>query len=160
MAICWTRVDDRLIHGQVIVAWRHYLGYQAIILVDDEVAGDPFLREVLALALPGDLTIEIYAAAEAIAALSQPPGPKTMLLFKAPQAALALVEGGLPLARLNVGNLAAKPGSVRVQRSISVTAADAAALDALSARGVDVFLQPTPDDPALGWPQVRKRVRF
>jgi PTS system mannose-specific IIB component len=154
---CWARVDDRLIHGQVAVAWRRHLGYEAIWIVDDALCEDPFLAETLRLAAPQDVAVEAHTVAAAVDALRTQMPERLLLLFRQPQAAVALVEAGADFKQVVVGNLAPSLGSKRVMRSITLNAAQVAALDALTARGVRVIFQPTPDDPALGWVAVRRR---
>jgi mannose/fructose/N-acetylgalactosamine-specific phosphotransferase system component IIB len=151
----WARLDDRLIHGQVVVGWRQHLRFEAIHVVDDEVARDPFLRDVLRAAAPAGVAVEVYAAKEAADALAASSSRMVLLLVKRPQTALALLEAGVPLVQLNVGNLAPAPGSTRAVRAISLTPSHAAALDELAERGVRVTLQPTLDDPAIEWGAVR-----
>jgi PTS system mannose-specific IIB component len=153
----WARVDDRLIHGQVTVAWRRHLGYEAIWIVDDALSEDPFLAETLRLAAPQSVAVEACTVAAAADALRVRPPERVLLLFRQLQAVLGLVEAGIALGQLVVGNLAPSPGSKRVMRSIALNAAQVAALDALAARGARVIFQPTPDDPALGWVVVRRR---
>ena len=153
----WTRIDDRLIHGQVTVGWRQHLRYDAICVVDDVAAADPALRDALRLAAPAGVVVHVYTTEEATSALAASPSERTLLLLKSPQTALALVEGGLSLSQLNIGNLAARPGSVRVLKSISLTVEDVAALDALDARGIAITFQPTPDDPTVDWRALRPR---
>lgn len=155
MTIVLARLDDRLLHGQVVVAWRQRLRFEEIYVVDDEVARDPYLRDVLCAAAPAGVAVEVYTATEAVGALAASLSRVVLLLVKRPRTALALLDAGAPLAQLNVGNLAPEPGSVRAVRSISLTPAHAAALDALAERGVRVTLQPTPDDPAIAWGAVR-----
>jgi PTS system mannose-specific IIB component len=154
---CWARVDDRLIHGQVAVAWRRHLGYEAIWIVDDALGEDPFLAETLRLAAPQDVAVEAHTVAAAADALRTRMPERLLLLFRQPQAAVALVEAGADFEQVVVGNLAPSLGSKRVMRSITLNAAQVAALDALTARGVRVIFQPTPDDPAFGWMTVRRR---
>jgi mannose/fructose/N-acetylgalactosamine-specific phosphotransferase system component IIB len=153
----WARVDDRLIHGQVTVAWLRHLGYEAIWTVDDALGEDPFLVETLRLATPRGVVVEVHTVAVVADALRVRVPERVLLLFRQPQAALELVELGMTLPRLVVGNLAPSPGSRRIMRSIALNAAQAAALDALTARGVRVVFQPTPDDPAREWATVRRR---
>jgi mannose/fructose/N-acetylgalactosamine-specific phosphotransferase system component IIB len=153
----WARVDDRLIHGQVTVAWRRYLGYEAIWIVDDGLGEDPFMVETLRLTAPQGVAVEVHTISAAADALQARAPERLLLLFEQPQVALRLVEAGIALPQLVVGNLAPSPGSRRVMRSIALNAAQAAALDALAARGVHVVLQPTPDDPAREWTSVRRR---
>jgi D-glucosaminate-specific PTS system IIB component len=152
----WARVDDRLIHGQVTVAWRRHLSYKAIWIVDDALGEDPFLGETLRLAAPQGVEVEVYTVAATAAALQARAPERLLLLFRGPGAALGLVEAGIALPQLVVGNLAPSPGSRRAMRSIALNAAQVAALDALAAHGVRIIFQPTPDDPAREWAVVRR----
>jgi PTS system mannose-specific IIB component len=184
--ICWVRIDDRLIHGQVTVDWRRHLQYDEIWVVDDGVRDDPYLRDVLRMAAPAGVAVQVYGVGEAIPAWTalplpepsaQPPASFTaspsealsglldatqphciLVLIKSPQAALTLVERGIALAHLNIGCLAARPGSVRAFRSISLTPEDSAALDALTEHGVHITFQLTPGDAQADWPAVRQRM--
>lgn len=153
----WARVDDRLIHGQVVLGWRQHLRLEEIWVVDDALAADPFMVDALRLAAPADVSLRLLTAAQAAATLAAPLAWRTLLLFQEPQTALALVEAGVRLAQLNVGNLAARPGSRRAWQSISLTERQAAALDALAERGVTITFQATPDDLPVPWTQVRRR---
>lgn len=158
-AILWTRVDDRLIHGQITVGWRQYLHFEEIWVVDDLTAADPPLAQVLSLAAPADVRVRVYTAQEAVAALRASHASQVLLLVKAPQTALDLVRGGAPIAQLNVGNVAAAPGRQRVFQSISLGPAHMAALDELSALGVRITFQQAPEDRTADWQTIRKNVR-
>jgi PTS system mannose-specific IIB component len=162
----WVRVDDRLIHGQVTVGWRQYLRYSEIWVVDDLACEDPYLQDALRLAAPEGVAVRVLGVAEARARLSSPPwsvrggprGGQVLLLVRSPETALALVEGGVPLERLNVGNLSARPGSVRAFRNISLTPGHIEALDALAERGVRITFQLAPEDAQADWAAVRQRL--
>jgi len=158
VTIVLARLDDRLLHGQVVVAWRQFLRFDTAYVIDDGVAGDPYLVDALCLAAPSDLQVRVMTVAEAALALTEAPVGRAILLFKIPLSALALVEVGVALPGLNVGNLASGPGRVRVQRSISLSKEEAATLDELSARGVEVTFQQTPDDRAVGWDVLRRKI--
>jgi mannose/fructose/N-acetylgalactosamine-specific phosphotransferase system component IIB len=154
----WTRLDERLIHGQVITAWRQHLGYKAICVVDDAVAGDPYLSDALRLAVPAGIEVSIYAVREAVDILKEPPNVETLLLIRSPRTALALVEAGISLSVVNVGNVAARSGSKRVLKSISLTVDQAKMLDALVENGIEISFQVTPEDPPMSWQKLRRRV--
>jgi PTS system mannose-specific IIB component len=182
----WFRVDDRLIHGQVTVGWRQYLRYAEIWVVDEVARQDPYLRDALRLAAPEGVTVRVFGVEEAAALLRSPRAPSecrpspeqptgkgasssppalrgglrggVLLLLRSPQAALALVEGGVPLEQLNVGNLSARPGSVRAFRNISLTPAHVEALDVLAGDGVRITFQLAPEDAQADWPSVRRRM--
>ena len=162
----WVRVDDRLIHGQVTVGWRQYLRYAEIWVVDDQARDDPYLQDALRLAAPEGVVVRVLGVEEAGSSCARPPSSvvrrpssQVLLLVKSPEAALALLEGGMPLEQLNVGNLASRPGSVRAFKNISLTPAHVEALDALAARGVRITFQLAPEDAQADWPAVRRRLR-
>jgi mannose/fructose/N-acetylgalactosamine-specific phosphotransferase system component IIB len=165
----WVRIDDRLIHGQVTVGWRQYLRYHEIWVVDDVVRGDPYLRDALRLAAPLGVKVQVMGLEEAINAIA---GEKTsapasigrtssgsvLMLLRNPEGVLALIEGGVVLDRVNVGNLGSRPGSVRAIKNVSLTQGHVAALDALVGRGVEVFFQLAPEDARFDWEAVRRRM--
>ena len=155
--LCWTRIDDRLIHGQVTTVWRRYLDYEAIVIIDDLVAADPMLVDVLHLAAPVDTPLTIYTTEKAVAALQVEPQPRTLLLLKAPQTALALIQKGLDIAQINVGNIAAAPGKKRAFQSISLGPDEVTALNALAEQGVAITFQATPEDTTVRWQTLKAR---
>jgi mannose/fructose/N-acetylgalactosamine-specific phosphotransferase system component IIB len=159
------------------VGWRQHLRYAEIWVVDDLVLADPYLQDALRLAAPSGVEVRVYRVEEAGALLAPSVAPRllgretsptvcgggggardVLLLVRSPGAALALVEGGVPLSQVNVGNVSARPGSVRVFKNISLTPAQAEALDALAGRGVQITFQLTPEDPQVDWPVVRRRI--
>jgi mannose/fructose/N-acetylgalactosamine-specific phosphotransferase system component IIB len=184
LASIWVRVDDRLIHGQVTVGWRQHLRYAEIWVVDDLVLDDPYLQDALQLAAPAGVEVRVYGVEEAgvllgSGAVSRLRGRETsnvrcqassrvrvgvaeacevLLLVRSPEVAWALIEGGVPLSQVNVGNVSARPGSVRVFKNISLTPVQAEALDALAGRGVHITFQLTPEDPQADWAVVRRRI--
>jgi PTS system mannose-specific IIB component len=122
------RIDNRLIHGQVTVAWVGAVGANRLIVANDEVAADEFQRVLLPQASRGVPT-SVLSIADTVAHCASPAAgnERIMILAKFPTDALALIEGGVRPAEVNVGNQAPKPGTkfTMVTRSISVTAEDA-----------------------------------
>jgi PTS system mannose-specific IIB component len=128
MPVKHIRIDNRLIHGQVTVAWVGAIGANHLIVANDEVAADEFQRVLLPQAARGVPT-SVLSVADTVAHCASPAAAsqQIMILAKFPTDALALVEGGVRAAEINVGNQAPKPGTkfTMVTRSISVTAEDA-----------------------------------
>ena len=86
-----TRIDNRLIHGQVMTAWVKKYWIKKIILVDDEIVKDDFMKEVLTLSAPSGVKIEVRSAADAVAELKKDDSNEsTMLLLKDLQNGLLL----------------------------------------------------------------------
>lgn len=65
MNVCLARVDERLIHGQVMTAWVKKAWIKKIMLVDDEIVKDDFMKEVLSMSAPAGVKVEVCSAAGA-----------------------------------------------------------------------------------------------
>lgn len=143
MAIALVRVDDRLIHGQVVAVWLRALDATRIVVVDDAVAADEFLRDVLVLAAPRGVAVEVLDLAAAILRLPAVAADDrpTLVLVRTPVTALRLREAGVPFALLNVGGLGSRPGRLALYRTISADAEERAAMRALERLGTRVELR-------------------
>jgi len=151
-SISLARIDDRLIHGQVIIKWLRAVPCDEILICDDQVRADPFLQKVLSLAVPPNVHLSVRSIAESVDYLSDGgPSPRVMLLLKTPHAALEILRRGICFAELNVGGMTSGPGTRRLYRSISATFAQIADLREIHRMGVRIVFQtvPEPEERAL-----------
>ncbi|MEW6523045.1 MAG: PTS sugar transporter subunit IIB [Bacillota bacterium] len=134
------RVDDRLIHGQVVAVWMRALSANRIIIVDDKVAKDAFMQDILAMAAPPGVPVEAFTVADAVEVLKGEPAPgeKVIVLMKNPAAAVALRAAGVAITHLNVGGMGAGPGRKSLYRNISASQEEINMLKLLSDQGVEV----------------------
>jgi PTS system mannose-specific IIB component len=143
------RIDNRLIHGQVTVAWVGTIGANHLIVANDEVAADEFQRLLLPQASRGVRT-SVLSVADTIAHCTGEAAAREqiMILAKFPSDALLVLEGGVTVAEVNVGNQAPKPGSkfTMVTRSISVTEDDAKAYRRIAELAGRLHCQMMPTD--------------
>jgi D-glucosaminate PTS system EIIB component len=144
------RVDDRLIHGQVVIAWGERLRPRRLWVVDDLSAANAWERDLLASAAPG-IEVRVLTAAEAAAgypaaALEPIAG---MLVVRDLATALALVEAGAAIPSFTLGGLHYAPGKVKVHEYVYLDAADRERARALLARGVALEVQDVPASRAL-----------
>jgi mannose/fructose/N-acetylgalactosamine-specific phosphotransferase system component IIB len=142
------RVDDRLIHGQVVVKWLRHIPCDEIWVVDDDLAADDFMQQVLRLAAPPGVLVRIAPVHEAATLLlpSRSAGGTALLLVRSPQAALELLDQGLEFRELNIGGLASGPQTARLYKSISASPEQIAALQSIQERGVRVYFQMVPEE--------------
>jgi mannose/fructose/N-acetylgalactosamine-specific phosphotransferase system component IIB len=142
------RIDDRLIHGQVIAGWIKHQRFTRIVILDDDVAADSFLQQVLRLAAPPDLRVEVYSIAEGIRLLGQDDANRksTMILLKTPLAARRLLDEGLAYDALNIGGIGHKPGRKSIFKNISASQEELAVLKYLVGRGVKITLLTVPGE--------------
>lgn len=155
------RVDNRLVHGQVLEAWLPALEADAILVADDEAAADPFARAAMQLAIPEDVSFSVLSLDAAAARLAGegPPGSRTLLLLREVEDAARLVEKGAALSALNLGNVHFRPGRAQVTGSVHLDRAELGRLEALQARGVAIDLRAVPGEKALGLDAVRHALR-
>jgi mannose/fructose/N-acetylgalactosamine-specific phosphotransferase system component IIB len=145
MSWALVRVDDRLIHGQVVVSWGARLQPRRIWIADDAAAADAWERDLLASAAPG-VDVRVVTIAEAAAqwgAEAASPDP-AILLVRDLGAALALLEAGAPLGTLNLGGLHYTPGKVKVAEYVYLDEADRTLARRLAAAGVALEVQDVP----------------
>jgi mannose/fructose/N-acetylgalactosamine-specific phosphotransferase system component IIB len=148
MSLRLVRIDDRLIHGQVVAVWLRALGAQRIVIVDDATARDPFLSEVLTLAAPQGVPVEVHAVAEGavrLIELAATPEP-VMVLARSPRTILGLRQAGVPIEVVDLGGMGSGPGRKRLHKTISASPDEFRELRELEQLGTRVEVQIVADD--------------
>ena len=147
-AYLWVRVDDRLLHGQVALGWRHELDPAAFLIVDDATAADPFASALFHAALPEGLELAVLDTRSFLdPATQRPPEARTVLLIRGIAEARILCEGGFRPESVNLGGLHHRPGARRYLDFIYLTDKDVADARWLLARGIEIFAQDLPSSP-------------
>lgn len=149
MAIVHTRVDERLIHGQVAMVWTNTVGATRIAVVNDEAVKDEMIIAGLKMAKPAGVKLSILSKAKAVEKLKSDvyDGDKLFVITKNLQDAAYLVENGVNLGTINVGNIAKREGAVQIKKSVYVTEEDIATVNKLIASGTAVTAQMLPTEP-------------
>lgn len=155
MGKLYVRVDDRLIHGQTIVAWCPTLGIQEIIAVDDVSAANPMLKSILTMGVPKNYKTGIVTTQEARELLAAGSDKTRLLIVKFPQKLEELGQEILGCEKLILGNLAKRPDTVhKVSGATGIfylSDQDVALLDSLAAEGVDIVFYQLPNGTKLTW---------
>lgn len=155
--IAFARVDNRLIHGQVVEAWLPQLGVRRIVVLDDEAAHNPLTRAAMGLAVPSEVTVEILAASADLAAV-QASKERVLLLFRDVHGAVAACARGLRLETLNLGNVHFAEGRVAVSPAVFLSRIEIGELEGLAATGVAIELRTLPRDRPLSLGEVSAKV--
>ena len=144
------RIDERLIHGQVMTQWCRIRHFNTIMIVDDATANDAFLKQVCVMAVPKDFVPLCQTADEAAAyLLGDSDKEEILLLVKTPDTVERLVEKGVEVKELNAGGMGMRPGRVKLCRDIAATPAEQEVFKRLIAKGINVFVQRVPNDSAV-----------
>jgi mannose/fructose/N-acetylgalactosamine-specific phosphotransferase system component IIB len=147
MPIVLTRVDDRLVHGQVVVGWGRPLDLHRIVLVDDEVRASPWEQELYRMAAPREIAVEFLSAAEAAKFLAGwEAGRERVLVLAGSIDTVGELIRRAPgiIRRLNLGGIHAGPGRRERLRYLYLSEAEIDALDALARDGIEVAAQDLP----------------
>jgi mannose/fructose/sorbose-specific phosphotransferase system IIB component len=144
--IVLSRIDDRLIHGQVVEGWVNYLKATRIFVADDRVAANPFQRAIMELSVPQGLKVSIGCVEEICGQLSAAAldADRIILLFSNPADVVRAMESGLDCRALNIGGMHYVPGKHKLMDVLSVDDTDLAALKKLAAKGIKVDIQTVP----------------
>jgi PTS system mannose-specific IIB component/fructoselysine and glucoselysine-specific PTS system IIB component len=152
MPIVLCRIDDRLIHGQVVLGWGRPLGIERIVLVNDEVAASPWEQDLYRMAVPAEIELQFASTAAATGNLSGwgTDAPRTLLLTGdiATMVALHSADGGA-LREVNLGGLHHRPGRRQRLPYVYLSDDERAELARLEARGAHVSAQDLPTAAAV-----------
>lgn len=145
------RIDDRLIHGQVATRWSTGLKASRIMIIDDEVANDEVQKSVLRMAAPAGISTSIISEEKAITNIKAKKYEmqRVLLVVKRPRVLLNLVDAGLDLVEINVGNMSGRENAISIKKSVSLTAEERSDIEKLISKGVKVIAQMVPDEPAI-----------
>lgn len=149
MAIALLRVDDRLVHGQVVEGWLPSLQADLIVVVSAAAAADPVQSALMRMAMPASVGLLVLGVADAADALRSPQmsARRALVLVPGPEEALALLKSGVFVDRVNVGGLHFTIGKVQLGRALFLDEKDKEALRGIIARGVRLEGRPLPSDP-------------
>ena len=145
------RVDDRLIHGQVVLGWGSVLKPDRIVLADDEVASNEWERNLYASAAPPEIKVSILPLTEAAAQLKRGvfDAEKVILLVKHPRSVLSLMDLGLPVSEVNVGGLHYREGREKILENVYLDAEERSIMRELVKRGVTLDGRALPSSQAV-----------
>lgn len=151
MTLVLNRIDDRLIHGQVVVGWGQPLDVKFIVLVDDTVAASGWEQELYRMGVPPEMEVCFHSAADAAGRLAgYRAQPRAGILLTGDIATMRqLVEHG-GVREVNVGGIHHRAGRTQHLRYVFLTPAEAAALGELQALGAVVTAQDVPAARAIG----------
>lgn len=156
--ISLVRVDNRLIHGQVIEAWLPYLKVSRVLVADDEAASNPLTRAAMGLAVPRRVRVDVQPLRETnFADLESSPEP-TLLVVRDISGVLLARRRGLVCRALNLGNIHFAPGRAQVTPSVFLSPEEVASLEELAAGGMQIEIRAVPRERPLPLAEILARL--
>lgn len=145
--IVFARVDNRLVHGQVGASWVGAVKANLIVVADDEAAADPVQQSLMKMTADANgIGIRFFSLQKTIDIIHKASASQHMFVVaRTPQNMLALIEGGVPIKEVNIGNMHAS-GDKRVfhEQHVYVDNEDLKAFSAMETKGTKVFIQIAP----------------
>jgi mannose/fructose/N-acetylgalactosamine-specific phosphotransferase system component IIB len=152
MPIVLCRVDDRLVHGQVVIGWGRPLGVERIVLVDGTVAASPWEQDLYRMAVPPEIEIRFATVAEAAPQLGSWQAEDTRVaLLTGDIETMAALHQAAPavVRRINLGGIHHRPGRRERLPYLYLTDDELRSLVALEAGGAEVTAQDLPTSPTV-----------
>jgi PTS system mannose-specific IIB component len=144
------RIDDRLIHGQVVTAWVKQTNGNRIIIVDNALTKDAFMQKILKAAAPPGIKVDVLTVEDASAVLTEDAaeGEKIIILVKVPEAIEALMDNGVRFEKIILGGMGAKTGRTKFNKNVSASAEETSTMKRIIEKGTPIFFQLVPTEKA------------
>jgi mannose/fructose/N-acetylgalactosamine-specific phosphotransferase system component IIB len=153
MPLVLARIDDRFIHGQVIVGWSRRLRPDRIILCNDKIAADPWQKRVYTASVPPEMQVSVLDRESTVRLLvgqdRATNGEDIILLVGTPADMQDLHARGLSLAEVNVGGMHYVKGKSELLEFVYVDRGDINAMRALDEDGIRLVAQTVPGGKAV-----------
>jgi mannose/fructose/N-acetylgalactosamine-specific phosphotransferase system component IIB len=147
MGIVLCRVDDRLVHGQVVIGWGRPLGVEFIALVDEGVAASPWEQDLYRMAVPPEIEVRFATVAEAVSQLAAWNGnAHRSLILTGDVETMAALHRAAPAVvhRINLGGIHHRPGRRERLPYLYLSDDELRGLVALEAEGAEITAQDLP----------------
>ena len=140
----FTRLDDRLVHGQVCAAWLKTVGVKNLVIIDDATRADSFMIDMFEMLLPGDIQMTVFDEKDGLASLLEGLDAPSMLLIKEPATIKRLVEGGIDFDEINIGGLGMTKNRKPFHETIAASDEERAIFKELIKKGIKLNIQTIP----------------
>ncbi|AEB07061.1 PTS system sorbose subfamily IIB component [Coriobacterium glomerans PW2] len=155
------RVDDRLIHGEVVSVWTPSLSANCILVADDAVAQDKFNSRVLKSLAPDGVKVFVATIEAAIKGLNKEPvpGERVIVLTKSPITFLRMIEAGVPITQVNLGGMGLHGNRAPFIKNVAADPDEVAAIKKMHDSGVHVYYQLVPEQAMIEVNDALKRMQ-
>ncbi|RAW82991.1 PTS N-acetylgalactosamine transporter subunit IIB [Photorhabdus laumondii subsp. clarkei] len=145
--ILMTRIDNRLVHGQVGVTWTNSLGANLVLVANDQAAGDLMQQNLMDMVVSDGVQTRYFTLQKTIDMIHKAAErQKIFIVCKTPQDVLTLVKGGVPIRFVNVGNMHFAEGKRQIHKTVSVDDSDVVVFRELEQLGVTCEIRRVPDE--------------
>jgi mannose/fructose/N-acetylgalactosamine-specific phosphotransferase system component IIB len=148
MPIKLVRVDDRLVHGQVVLKWTRAIGANMILVADDIAANDVLQQTLMRVAAPPGIQLEVHTIADAANKLNSGEWKQKeiFVIVRNPITLLKFVNEGAEIEYVNVGNAGGGEGKTRLTKQVAATQEELSAWHSLNEKNIKLEVQWVPGE--------------
>jgi PTS system galactosamine-specific IIB component len=141
-----TRIDNRLIHGQIIGQWATTIGANLILVADDETAENELEKNLMKIAAETmGFETRFFTIAKTIEIINKAaPHQHIFIICRTPKQALQLIDGGVPIKKVNIGNMHFDPGKTNIGLKVYADKEELKTLEEIKTKVDELFIQDTP----------------
>ena len=160
--ILTVRIDDRLLHGQVVYSWKAALSYNAVVIASNEAANDETRKMALKMSCPDGVRLAIRTIEDAAKVLKNPKlAPmKVFVICSKPKDAYELLALIDETPVLNVGGMQMHDGKVLLSPAVYVSKEDIAYLDKIQDSGIEIEVRQVPTDNVRNYNDLKSKITF
>jgi fructoselysine/glucoselysine PTS system EIIB component len=146
-----TRIDDRLVHGQVAFTWVSSLGIDCLVVANDKIAKDEFQKMAMGLAKPPMVKLLIMTLTDTIAFLNdnKSKNAKILLLVNCINDVFSLASAVPEIQSINFGGIRTRDGARLISKAIAVSEDDIPVIKQLLEKGLELEIRQVPTDKKL-----------
>lgn len=143
-----TRIDDRLIHGQVVTAWIKVYPINKILIIDDELSKNKLMTRIYRAAAPAGVEVILKGLDDALHYLHEESekGENVMILVKVPEIIEAIIDSGFTVNKVILGGMGASEKRKRFNRNISASESEIESFRRIVEKGIEIVYQLVPND--------------
>ncbi|WP_320008517.1 PTS sugar transporter subunit IIB [Maridesulfovibrio sp.] len=145
----WVRIDNRLVHGQIIETWLPYTHAKNIIVANDAVAGDNLQQQIMSLAIPQSVNCSfcsVDSLNDSIMTLANG-NASSIILFSSCADVRRALDSGFRFNIVNIGNIHYGPGKKQISPSVALSSDDESCLHYFKGQGIELDFRCVPNDP-------------
>lgn len=147
MSVLFARIDDRLIHGQILESWLPFLNTNEILVVSDAVVSDETRMDLMKISIPEHVRLKIKTVSDAVKYLKKIKEEKKILLITpSPCEILLLMDAGVRFDIVNVGGMHYSIGKIQIGRAVFIDEKDIRCLKKIASKGVRLEGRGVPTD--------------
>lgn len=145
--ILLVRIDNRLIHGQVGITWVNHLRANLILVANDKAANDTVQQNLMEMVVPDSIATRFFTLQKTIDVIHKASESQHIFIVcKTPQDVLKLVEGGVPIKKVNIGNMHFSKGKTQISSTVCIDENDKDTFRKLKSMGVLLEIRRVPDE--------------